>query len=119
MNGLRDLGLKELFLETSKIPASVDLESITKLKLKGNLTNLEGISVFVNLEKLDLSNSEIISLDGLEKCQKLTLVDISETYLKNVDALKQSSVKELNVRGSIIKTSDVPPFIRVFRSYVY
>jgi len=55
-----------------------ELSKITELDLSGkNISNLDGIQYFLNLEKLNLSNNQITDFRLLEKLPKLKKIDLS------------------------------------------
>ena len=82
-------------LELSKLKTIKKLQ----LEIKGDNLDTESLKGFTNLEKLQLFLEEgfgnIKDLNFLNDMKKLVLLKISNADIKNLDAIKDSSIKEL------------------------
>jgi len=71
-------------------------DAIKTLNLSdNNIINLDGIDSFQNLENLSLSNNNLGSIEGLQSCKKLKEIRLDYNRLKRIDELKDS--KYLNI----------------------
>lgn len=61
-----------------------DISKVTSLDIGGkSLTNLNGLSVFTNLNKLVAQNNKLTDISGIEKLSKLTYLNLNNNELKN------------------------------------
>ena len=67
-----------------------ELASVTYLDLSdSNLSSLDGMEYLTGLTYLDLSDNNISSLEGLERCDELQYLDLSGNRLDSLDSLAE------------------------------
>ncbi|MCJ8311769.1 MAG: hypothetical protein HRU38_05865 [Saccharospirillaceae bacterium] len=113
MNKLSDLqNLKTLILNKNKLTDSSFVEhigSIENLSLKDNFINRLGYYPNLNLKYLELTNTNLQTVDGLENYFNLEEIRLLDNELYNIDALLNlPKLRILNAQGNNI--SDVSKF---------
>lgn len=88
-----------------------DCEAKTELYLYGyNISNIEGLQYFKNLEILDLSGNTINSINVLSGLTKLKSLNLSYNIIDNISALTNlTELTDLNLESNYI--SDISPLI--------
>ncbi|KAL2342197.1 hypothetical protein Fmac_010137 [Flemingia macrophylla] len=91
------------------LPSNFCAELVELHMRKSKLKNLDGLKVLKNLKVIDLQRSEdLIDIQGLSKakklecvnlnfCRKIERLNIHSTYLRQLDVLCCSSLKEISV----------------------
>lgn len=83
------------------------LASIQSLDLSNsNITSLEGIEIFTNLYHINLSNNNITDVEPLTKLNSITNIDLSHNKITDVSALgdmKTKSLYEIKLANNKIK----------------
>ena len=82
--------------------------TITTLKLNQKaLSDINGLSLFKNLEKLDLTFNNLTSLQGLESCTNLKWLSVVQNKLDNLKGIKGlSRLNVLNAGKNKLRSMD-------------
>lgn len=98
-----DVDAKTLNVITSEIPNVTDLDLSDS-----KITDLTGIENFVNLSKLDLSKNSIVNIEKLASLNELRDLNLSTNKINNITPLSDlPTLYDLNLSSN--KISDVQP----------
>ncbi|MEM9411886.1 MAG: hypothetical protein AAGA30_12275 [Planctomycetota bacterium] len=82
----------------------VGIDSLRVLDLSSNPIASCDLSEMVNLDELRLSRTSIRELKGIERCQKLKLLDVSRTGVSDISGLSgKSSLRYLNIGNTEVE----------------
>ena len=85
-----------------------EAKAVSKLDLSGtDVESLEGIQVFENMAELDISGCADLKQVDLSKLTKLETVNARGSGLKEIDVSKLAELESLNVVGTAIDEIDV------------
>ncbi|CAL6072367.1 CotH_kinase family protein [Hexamita inflata] len=77
----------------------LQLENLLELNLQQNkLTQIQSIKKFINLQKMTISDNQLINLSGIETLKLLKFLNLSYCQIKDISILKNMScLQELDV----------------------
>ena len=81
-------------------------KTLTEIDIPGfeKLSNIEGLSSFTNLKKLNLNNCDVSDLSCLKNCTKLTNLSLNNNRIVNLSVLSNMlSLNELNLQNNLIE----------------
>ncbi|RIW36066.1 hypothetical protein D3H55_06300 [Bacillus salacetis] len=98
--------VNDLWLESVKVKDFSflsELEQLRYLTIKeSSLKDLPDLSQ-INLEDVDLSGNQLISVNGLRNINDLGILDVSNNKITNIDALSTLNLRFLGINGNPIE----------------
>lgn len=92
--------IRKLAKKPNGVVCLSDVRDIKELDVSNSdITNLEGIEYFTSLEKLNCSNNQITQLD-LSRNINLTTLDVSNNKLTELDLSHNTLLTDVNVNGN-------------------
>lgn len=94
---------KALGLSAQRVLNAADMAQLTQLGLfEAGVKNLQGLQLAVNLRELDLSGNKLSDLSPLAGLRKLTNLNLANTQVSSLDGLQDVPLRTLGLNGSAV-----------------
>lgn len=106
---LVSLNVSRTFITDNELVYLLLMKQLIRLELNGNdIENISSISGLINLTKLGLACTHVLSLEPLRGMKKLKILDLYQTPTSDYKSLKYlESLEDLDIRYSNINEKDI------------